>query len=175
MTDAAALVEDLKRPWRHGEHVDARKVVLDAPLVLDGLDIRGFDLSGAVLNGGISARNTRFRGLAWLRGASIRGTCDFSDAMFRSDFRGDGISADDVRLDRCHVQGVLSLASAKMQQLSLCDALVMANMTLEHAVVHGAVDINRAEIMGGLWTEGAKWAGLDANTADISGRIRLPR
>jgi uncharacterized protein YjbI with pentapeptide repeats len=94
---AAELLAELQRPWRHGEHVDARGIVLDAPLVLDGLDLRGFDLSGARLMGGLSARGTRFQGLAWLRQASMAERCDLTGATFRTDLRADGLEA-----ERCH-------------------------------------------------------------------------
>ena len=47
------LLEGLQRPWKHGEHLDGRGLILNDPLVLDGLTIRGFDLSEAVLKGGL--------------------------------------------------------------------------------------------------------------------------
>lgn len=170
----AELLADLQRPWRHGEHVDARGIVLEEPLVLDGLEVRGFDLTGAVLKGGLSARGTRFRGLAWLRQATVRGPCDFSGAIFRTDLRADGLMAGDVILDACHLEGVLSLAGAKLTSLSLRAALLMANVTLEGARIQGAVDLSEAEIMGGLWTAEAGIGALNPGEAEISGRLRLP-
>ncbi|GAB5446324.1 pentapeptide repeat-containing protein [Gymnodinialimonas sp.] len=170
-----ALLDDLKRPWRHGEHVDARSVVLDDPLVLDGLEVRGFDLSAARLNGGLSARGTLFRGLAWLRGARIEGPCDLSRARFRTDLRADGLIAGDVRLDGCHLEGVLSLAGARVASLSLARALIMANVTLQEARVDRSVDLAGAEIMGGLWTAGATMGVMDREDAEVSGRLRLPQ
>lgn len=168
------LLAALKRPWQHGEHVDARGVDLDTPLVLDGLEVCGFDLSGATLNGGLSARGTVFRGLAWLRGADVRGLCNLSGAVFRSDMRGDDLIAEDVVLDNTEVQGVLSLAGARIASLSLKHALMMANVTLEGAQVDGSVDLMGAEIMGGLWTADARIATLQPGDAEISGRLRLP-
>lgn len=170
----AELLAELKRPWRHGEHVDAGGIVLDDPLVLDGLEVRGFDLSGAVLNGGLSARGTRFRGLAWLRQATLRGPCDFSGATFRTDLRADGLDAGDVKLDRATVQGVLSLAGARLGAVSMRDALMMANVTLEGARIDGAVDMRGTEILGGFWTAGAGIGALHHREAEISGRLRLP-
>ncbi|MGP1358824.1 pentapeptide repeat-containing protein [Roseicyclus sp.] len=171
---AAELLADLRRPWRHGEHVDARGIVLAEPLVLDGLDLRGFDLSGATLAGGLSARGTRFRGLAWLRRATIGGTCDLTGATFRTDLRADGLEAAEARLDGVVVQGVLSLARARLGTLSMRDALVMANVTLEAAQVAGRVDLSGTEILGGFWTAGAGIGALDHAGAEISGRLRLP-
>ncbi|NNE80266.1 MAG: hypothetical protein HKN18_08355 [Silicimonas sp.] len=174
MTDAEALLDDLKRPWRHGEHVDARGLVLDEPLVLDGLEVRGFDLSDAVLGAGLSARGTRFRGLAWMRGTTVQGDCDLTGASFRTDFRADRMASGDVMLDACNLQGVLSLAGAKLSSLSLQNALIMANLTLENARIDGTVNLSGAEILGGLWTAQAKLGALIDADADISGRVRLP-
>lgn len=154
--------------------MDARGVVLEDMLVLDGLEVRGVDLSGAVLKGGLSARGTRFRGLAWLRGTKVAGACDLSEAKFRTDFRADGLVADTVILDRCLVQGGLSLAGSHIAALSMRQALVMANMTLEAATIDGPIDMSGAEIMGGLWTAAAQVRRLEHREAEISGRVRLP-
>ena len=174
MTRAADLVEDLKRPWRHGEHLDARGLVLDEPLSLDGLEVRGLDFSNAAFNAGFSARGTRFRGLTWMRGTRVKGACDLSSATFRTDFRADGLQAANVVLDDCDLQGVLSLAGARLGGLSLRHALVMANLTLEGASIENSVDLTGAEVMGGLWTAEARIATLNNTGAQISGRIRLP-
>ena len=173
MTRAEALVEDLKRPWRHGEHVDARGVVLGEPLVLDGLEVRGFDLSNAVLKGGLSARGTHFQGLSWLRSATVRGACDLKGARFRTDLRADGLRTTKVDLDDSLLQGVLSLAAVKLDSLALRGALVMANVTMEAAEI-GEVDLSAAELMGGLWFPGARIGALRNDGAEISGRVRLP-
>jgi hypothetical protein len=171
---AAELVADLQRPWHHGEHVEARDIVLDEPLVLDGMIVRGFDLSGAKLNGGLSARGTRFRGLAWLRNATIKGPCDLREASFRTDLRADHLTADDVQLEGCEFQGVLSLAGATLRSLSLRNALMLANLTLEGARIDGEVVLDGAEIMGGLWSAEAGIGAFDHGEADIFGRLRLP-
>jgi len=174
MTAVADLVADLRRPWRQGEHLDARGIVLDDALVLDGLDVRGFDLTGAQLRGGLSARGTRFHGLAWLRGATVFGNCDLSGARFSTDLRCDDLTAQTVAMASCTLQGVLSLAGARLNSLSLHNALVMANMTLERAVVQETVDLTGAEILGGFWTAHARLGSLEMRDAEISGRIRLP-
>lgn len=170
----AALVDDLTRPMRHGEHLEARGLVLHQPLILDGLAIRGFDLSNARLLGGISARGTRFLGLTWFRQATIEGRCDFGGASFRTDVRADGLIAGDVDLRGAQVLGVLSFAGARLRNLALGNAVVMANMTLENAVITGAVDLAGTEILGGVWTAGAQIAAMNHQKADISGRVRLP-
>ncbi|MFK7752257.1 MAG: hypothetical protein AB8B51_06880 [Sedimentitalea sp.] len=175
MSDATELVADLRRPWRHGEHVDARGLVLEAPLILDGMEVRGFDLSGAVLKGGLRARGATFRGLAWLRGAEVRGVCDLSGATFRSDLRADRLSADSFILDHCVLQGVLSLAGSTLGALRLNQALVMANLTLQDAQIAGLVDLDGTEIMGGFWTAGARFGRVTDRGANISGRVRLAR
>lgn len=174
MSDAADLIADLQKPWSHGEHVDARGITLDEPLDLDGMQIRGFDLSGACLKGGFSARGTRFLGLAWLRGAEIHGPCDLSDAHFRIDFRGDELKTEAVVLDHCRLQGVLSLAGAQLDKLSMRQALLLANVTLENARIRQRLDMSAAEIMGGFWTAGAELNGLKDDDALVSGRIQLP-
>lgn len=174
MMTAAALVDDLKTPWRHGEHLDARGIVLDEPIVLDGLEIRGLDLSNAVLKAGLSAKGTLFRGLAWLRGTRIQGMCDLTGAKFRTDFRADDLQAEAVILDGCNLQGVLSLAGSQLTSLSLQNALVMANMTLENAEIQDRVDLAGTEIMGGFWTAKARIGTLNDSKAEISGRVRLP-
>ena len=170
----AALLEDLKHPWRHGEHVDGRGLIFDETLNLDGLEVRGFDLSGAVFKAGITARGTQFRGLAWLRGAKVQGPFDLSGATFRTDFRADALCAGDAILDGCTLQGVLSCAGARLASLSLRQALVMANLTLEGAKIDGNADLTDAEIMGGFWTAGADIGTLIDQGAQISGRVRLP-
>lgn len=170
----AELLAELQRPWRHGEHVDARDIVLEAPLILDGLEVRGFDLSGARLKGGLSARGTRFLGLAWLRQASVAGRCDLTGATFRTDLRADGLDAGDVILDGAVVQGVLSLARARLATLSMRDALMMANVTLEGARIAGRAELSGTEILGGFWTAGAGIGALNHAGAEISGRLRLP-
>ncbi len=170
--DAATLRAELQRPWRHGEHVDARGIVLEEPLVLDGMEVRGFDLSGARLSGGFSARGTRFLGLAWLRGVEVRGDCDLTGAHFRIDLRADALVAENMELAHSTVQGVLSLAGARLQSLSLRDALVMANLTMESAEI-GTADLTAAEVLGGLWTAGARIGSLKRSEAEISGRVQL--
>jgi uncharacterized protein YjbI with pentapeptide repeats len=170
----AELLAELQRPWRHGEHVDARGIVLEAPLILDGLEVRGFDLSGARLKGGLSARGTRFQGLAWLRQASVEGRCDLTGATFRTDLRADGLEAGHVILDGAVVQGVLSLARARLATLSMRDALMMANVTLEGARIAGRAELSGTEILGGFWTAGAGIGALNHAEAEISGRLRLP-
>ena len=174
MTDAAALLDELQRPWRHGEHFDGRGLVLDDPLVLDGMDIRGFDFSEAEFRAGFSAKGTRFRGLVWMRGAQIDGMCDLGRSSSRTDVRADGLRAGSVNLAGCQLQGVLSFVGARLSGLSLHGALVMANVTLEGAVIDGAVDLAEAELMGGLWTANAQIGALNRDSAQISGRVRLP-
>ena len=170
----ADLLAALKQPWRHGEHVEARGLVLEDTLTLDGLEVCGFDLTGARLKGGLSAKGTVFRGLSWLRGVEVCGLCDLSGAMFRTDFRADGLIAKDVVLDDAHVQGVVSLANAKIASLSMKRALMMANVTLEGAQISDSVMLDNAEIMGGFWTAGARINALQTSKAEISGRLRLP-
>lgn len=170
----AKLLDALRQPWQHGDHVDARGFVLEEPLILDGLEVCGFDLSGATLKGGLSARGTRFRGLAWLRGAVVRGNCDLSGAHFRIDLRADALHAGNVSLDDATVQGVLSLVRARLDALSLQRTLVMANTTLEDARISGATDLSGAEILGGLWTEGAALGELHSAGLEVSGRVRMP-
>ncbi|MCY6379766.1 hypothetical protein [Hoeflea prorocentri] len=173
MTSVAGLLADFQRPWRHGEHVDATGLVIEEPLVLDGLTVRGIDLSGAKLKGGLSARRTRFRGLAWLCNAEVQGQCDLTGAHFRTDFRADGLTADKTVLDDCVVQGVLSLAGSNLDSLSVRNALIMAHMTLEDAHIAGISDMTGAELLGGFWAAGGKLGPLELHGTEISGRVRL--
>lgn len=172
MSAAGALVADLQRPWRHGEHVDARGLVLAEPLVLDGLVLRGVDLSGARLEGGLSARGAEFLGLAWLRGAVVARRCDFTGARFRIDLRAEGLSADTIVLDGAEVRGVLALARIGAREVRIREALVMANLTLERAEVSGVADLSGTEVLGGFWAEGARIGRLVADGTEISGRVR---
>lgn len=175
MTPAERLREQLQSPWRHGAHVDARGMVLEDKLILDDLDICGFDLSKAHLKGGLSARNARLHGLAWLRGATIDGDCDLTGVQSRSDLRCDGVAAGRVSLDNATLQGVLSLAQARIETLLLRNALVMANFTCESAQITRLADLTGAEVLGGVWTENADIADLALDRAHISGRLNLPR
>jgi hypothetical protein len=72
------------------------------------------------------------------------------------------------------VQGVLSLAGARLGTLSMRDSLMMANVTLEGAMIGGRVDMQGTEILGGFWTAGAGVGALNHHEAEISGRLRLP-
>lgn len=165
------LMADLQKPWRHGEHVDARGAVFDEPVVLDGKTVRGFDLSDAQFRYGFSARSATFLGLAWLLDARIDGTFDLTGATFRIDLRAEGMKANTLFLEKIQVRGVLALARIQAENVALSDALVMANLTLEDARVRGAVDLSRAEIMGGLWTTGAQLGHLVQDGTVIFGRI----
>jgi uncharacterized protein YjbI with pentapeptide repeats len=166
----AEIAADLSRPWRHGEHLDLAGAVIEGPLVLDGLTLRGVDLSRATLTGGLSARGARFMGLCWLRGAAVDGDCDLAGASFRTDLRADGLVAGEVSLSRCRIEGVLSLARARVAALRLDAALVMANATLEGAEA-AMLDLSGATILGGLWTPGA-WIGRLTGSAEVEGRVR---
>ncbi len=174
MTDAADLARALQRPWRHGEHLDARGTVLDAPLRLDGLTLSGVDLTGAHLKGGITARGATFQGLAWFRDARVDGPCDFTGARFRIDLRAEGMVADRIVLDEVQLRGVLALARVRARSISAFRALVMANLTLEEARVSDLLDLSGAEIMGGLWAQGARIGRIRADGTEIEGRVRNP-
>jgi len=169
----ADLLRDLKRPWKHGEHVDASDLTLEEPLVLDGLTICGFNLSRSVLKNGFSARGTRFSGLAWLRDTQVVGKCDLSGAQFAMDLRADGLNGENLVLKHSTIKGVLSLAGCHLSSLSLNHALVMAHMTLEGANIAGVTNLLEAELLGGLWACGGTFGSLDIGPADISGRIKL--
>lgn len=166
----AELTAELQKPWRHGEHVDARDLVLEAPLRLDGMVVRGFDLSGAHLRAGLSARGTTFLGLAWLINARIDGTCDLSQARFRIDLRAEGLATDVLLLDHSEVRGVLALARVHARRIALCNALIMANLTLENAAVAERIDLSGTEVMGGIWAAGARLGQITAAHSEVHGR-----
>lgn len=168
--NAQDLAAELQKPWRHGEHLDARGVVLNEPLVLDGMTIRGFDMSGAHLKAGFSARGTKFRGLGWLRGVKIDGDLDLTGGSFQIDLRAEDISANKLILDDVQVRGVIALARAHARRLSLINALVLANLTLEEAEISDFVDLSGAEIMGGYWADGARLGKFIAEGCDLHGR-----
>lgn len=174
MTTTGQIIPELTRPWQHGIHFDGRGLIVDELLVLDGLDIRSLDFSGSHLRGGLQARGTRFLGMIWLRGARIDGPCDFEKAHFHNDLRADGLQADIVNLASARIDGVLSLAGAQIKGLQLGKALVMANMTLEKAVISQLADLSGAEIMGGLSAAGANIARLQDKKATICGRVHPP-
>ncbi len=169
---AAELIGELTRPWRHGEHFDGRGLVIEEPVVLDGLRLRGFDLSQVHFKAGLSARGATFLGLAWLRGAHIAGACDLSGARFRIDLRAEELQADTLCLDGVEILGVLALARAQARRISLADALIMANLTLEGAAVSEEFDMSRAEVLGGLWADDARLAKIAAAGSEVSGRLR---
>jgi hypothetical protein len=166
-----ALKTELQKPWHHGEHFDARGARIDAPVVLDGLTLRGFDLSGAQFAAGLSARGATFLGLAWLMDARIDDALDLTGAQFRIDLRAEGLTADAVLLDCVQLRGVLALARLRAKRLSLVDSLVLANLTLERAEVAEA-DLSRAEIMGGIWADGARLGRVASDGSEVHGRLR---
>lgn len=171
MTTAGQIIAELTQPWQHGVHFDGRGLILEEPLILDGLEIRSLDFSGSQFRAGLQARGTRFLGMAWFREARIAGVCNFEGAHFRNDLRADTMQADQVNLAGCRIDGVLSLAGAQIGQLDLAAALIMANMTLEGAQISKRAELSGAEILGGLSAAGAEIPQLQDSGARISGRI----
>jgi uncharacterized protein YjbI with pentapeptide repeats len=174
VTSAGQIIAELTQPWQHGAHFDGRGLILEEPLILDGLAIRNVDFSGSQCRAGLQARGSRFLGMAWFREVRIDRIGDFNGAHFRNDLRADGMRAEQLNLTACRVQGVLSLARADIEHLQLGAALVMANMTLEEARISKKVDLSGAEIMGGLSAAGADITQLQETGARISGRIQRP-
>tara|TARA_R110002124_G_scaffold106467_14_gene258331 strand:- start:14198 stop:14719 length:522 start_codon:yes stop_codon:yes gene_type:complete len=166
----AALIGTLTRPWAHGAHAALAGAVFDAPVVLDGLALRGFDLSGAVFRQGLSARGTRFLGLSWFHGAQVTGALDLTRAHCRSDLRLDRLAADRLTLTEACFEGVLTLDHARLGTLSGRDCLCLANLSLAGTRIRGDADLSGAAIMGGLWAEGAELGRLDLRGAEIDGR-----
>lgn len=167
-----ALKAELQKPWQHGEHLDARGARFDGPVVLDGLTLRGFDLSGAHFTAGLSARGATFLGLAWLMDARIDGALDLTGAQFRMDLRAEGLSADALLLQRLQVRGVLALARVKAERIALSDALILANLTLEGTTLTGGLDLSRTEVMGGIWADDAALGAITSGGSDVHGRQR---
>jgi len=167
-----ALIADLQSPWRHGEHLDARDLVLEGPLVLDGMTLRGVDFTGAHFKSGLSARGATFRGLAWFRDVRVDGDCDFSDARFTIDLRADGMWVKSLSLDRAQVRGVLALARVHAEQVSAANALILANLTLEGADVARTLNLTNTEIMGGFWADRGRFGRVLGDGADLHGRRR---
>ena len=174
MTTAGQIIGELTQPWQHGVHFDGRGLIVDEPLILDGLEIRSVDFSGSQFRAGLQARGTRFLGMAWFREARITGACDLEAARFHTDLRADGMQAEQLNLASCRVQGVLALAGAQIQHLQLEKALIMANMTLEGARITRLADLSGAEILGGLSASGAEITQMQESGARISGRIHRP-
>lgn len=170
----AELIGELQQPWQHGEHFDARGAVFDVPVVLDGMTLRGFDLSGAHFKSGLSARGARFLGLTWLGDARIDGNCDLSAAQFTIDLRAEGLTTDVLCLDHSQVRGVLDLERLRARQVNLSNAVVLANVTLENAEVSDGIDMTNAVIMGGFWAKGAQLGQVQTAGAEIDGRINRP-
>lgn len=166
------LIDDLQQPWRHGEHLDARNAVFEDPVVLDGMTLRGVDLSGAHFKSGFSARKTTFLGLAWFTNTQIDGTCDLTSTQFRIDLRAEGMVTNLLCLDEAQVRGVLALAHLRAKKVSLCHTLVMANLTLENAEIADGIDMSHATVMGGFWAKDAKLGKLQSEFAEIDGRFR---
>jgi len=165
-----ALIETLTQPWAHGAHASLPGGVFDAPVVLDGLSLRSFDLSGAAFNGGLSARGARFLGMAWFQGAQIAGPFDLTGAMCHSDLRLDGVSGTDLILNDARLDGVLTLDRACLGTLSARACLCLANLSLAGTRVTGMTDLTDAQIMGGVWADGAALGDLTVHGAEIEGR-----
>ncbi|MEZ5751818.1 MAG: pentapeptide repeat-containing protein [Paracoccaceae bacterium] len=167
-----ALIDALTKPWAHGEHFESIGAVFDAPVVLDGLTLRSFDLSRARFNGGLSARGARFRGMAWLRGATVTGALDLTGASFRTDLRLDDLNAGSVTLEDTQFEGVLVLDRARLDRINARNALFLANLSMAQAHIAQHTDLTGATVMGGLWAEGATLHGLTLEAAEIDGRQR---
>ncbi len=66
--------------------------------------------------------------------------------------------------------GVLALARLRARTVSMTNALIMANLTLEQAEVTKGVDLSGSEIMGGYWADGARLGAVVTDGCDLHGR-----
>ena len=164
------LKQALTQDWVQGEHAELREATVTEPVNLDGLILRSFDLSTAQFGAGLSARNAEFRGMAWLHGAKIAGTCDFSGATFRNDLRLDGLTCDHLILDEARFEGVLSLDHARIGKLSIKGTLCLANLSLAGISVADQANLSDSILMGGVWARDAEFGALNATGLDIEGR-----
>ncbi len=165
-----ALRDALTQPWAHGAHLDGQGLRFAAPIVLDGLVLRSFDLSGAVFEQGLSARGAVFRGMAWLKGATLRGALDLTGAVFRNDLRLDGLAADTLRLTGARCEGVIDLDAARLGALHLGSCVCLANVSMARAEIGGALDLRGSDLMGGIWARGAQLGPIASDGLLVEGR-----
>ena len=165
-----ALRDALIQPWLHGEHLEGQGLRFTAPVILDGLTLRSFDLSNVIFEQGISARGATFRGMAWLKGATVHGALDLTGAVFRNDLRCDALTADAVHLSETRAEGVIDLDDAQLGALHLDRCICLANVSLARANVKGALNVSGSDLMGGIWARGAHLGRVNNDGLLIEGR-----
>jgi len=165
-----ALRHALSKPWVHGDHLEAQGLRFSEPVVLDGLTLCSFDLSGAVFEQGFSARGATFRGMSWLKGAEVRGIMDLTGAVFRNDLRLDRLHGEAMYLSRARAEGVIDLDDATLGALHLDHCVCLANVSLARAQISGALDLRESDLMGGVWARGADLAAVLHDGLLIEGR-----
>lgn len=165
----AALRAALTQPWVHGAHVEATGAEVAEAVMLDGLTLRSFDLSGAVFGAGLSARGATFRGMSWLKEARVIGDLNLSNAVFRNDLRLDGLVCDRLILTGARAEGVIDLDGAQIGALHLDGCVCLANVSLGRARV-GNLDVTGSDLMGGIWADGAMLGQVASGGLNLEGR-----
>lgn len=166
------LTNTLIEPWVHGEHVEAVGEEFDAPVRLNGLTLRSFDLSGSGFEQGLSAQSAVLRGMAWFHNARIGGTLDLTGARCCSDLRLDGLVCDRLILTDAQFEGVLTLDRARIGTIEAARILCLANLSMAGTVVKDTADFSGATVMGGIWAEGTSFGRLELTGAELDGRQR---
>ena len=152
---AEALKQELIKPWRHGEYLNARGSRIESALELQGAIIRSFDLSDSEFKDDIIASAATFVGMAWLHRTRVIGKVDLSGGSFHNDLRLDGLICDMLDLSHCRFEGVLSLDQAQIGTLMLNNSLCLTNLSLAGIHVNRMFSLENAEVMGGIWQKNA--------------------
>ena len=173
---AATIRQLLVVPWRHGEHIDLNGVICEGRLDLSGLNVAGFDFSGARFPDGIDARKARFQGLAWFTGAVFGkdmlfdGACFFNDARLE-DTRFEGLAG----FAATEFRGIGRFDRARFEaDADFANMVSYGNFSLHGAMATGTISFKGAEWLGGLWCQGASLpADANMDNSQVHGRLWL--
>jgi len=152
---AEMLKQELTKPWRYGEYLNARGSRIESALELQGATIRSFDLSDAQFRDDVIVTAATFAGMAWFHRTRVSGKVDFSGGSFHSDLRLDGLICERLDLSYCRFEGVLSLDGGQIGTLMLNNSLCLTNLSFAGIHVDRMFSLENAEVMGGIWQKDA--------------------
>lgn len=178
MMPASELREALVVPWVHGKHADLAGIVCAGRLDLDGLEVGGFDLTGARFPDGVSARATRFLGLSWWRDVAFGAPVDFSRAQFMNDARFEGCHfADQANFDTCEFRGISRFDRITAAQgFSMTSATCYGNCAFQESKIESEAHFDGTEWLGGLWCDGSMLPKNSTLTdTQVHGRLWIKR
>jgi uncharacterized protein YjbI with pentapeptide repeats len=173
---AAELRMRLTQPLPIGEAVMLSALELNTPLVLDGLDLSSFDLTGAVFREPVSLRGARLHGLSWFKRCIFEAGADFSGTTFANDARFDGaVFKQGLHFAKAEIYGATDFSGCHLHgKVNFDLSVFFGNLSLASIQCDAHVSMRHTECLGGLWASGARFAkAVDTVGMDVHGRLWL--